>query len=351
MFRHTLVFLFGLCLANTASASWADPLFEELSRDFGTVPRGPTLTHPFRLTNKTRTPLHIAGVRVSCGCTSASILREDLEPGQSTAILAQMDTRRFLGEKSVTIYVTFDRPQWDEVHLVVHANSREDIMLTPDSLAFPAMRRGTSPTASLSVSFLGSPWRIVGVQSESNYVIPTLKETSHTENGDVSYQLNARIRPDVPAGKWYTDIWLTTNNPAVPRLRVPLTVEVQTALTVSPSLAALGAVKAGETVERKVVVRGGKPFRILAIKGADGQLVVQDSTRESKPVHVLSLVLKAHQAGEQTWNLRVLTDMKEDSEVQFQAQARVLPNAAAAAAEVRPTEPRQEAGPSLSNQE
>src|SRR6266404_3700461 len=69
MVRYSLVILLGLCSASSAWASWADGLFDELSRDFGSVPRGPTLQHPFRLVNRTGSHLHIASVRVSCGCT------------------------------------------------------------------------------------------------------------------------------------------------------------------------------------------------------------------------------------------------------------------------------------------
>jgi hypothetical protein len=311
--------------AGSVSASWSDSMFEELHRDFGTVPRGPTLTHPFRLTNKTNTPIHIANVRVSCGCTSATALQDELAPGQSTAILANMDTRRFIGTKSVTIYVSFDRPQWDEVHLVVSANSRDDVLLTPDSLAFGQMRRGNSPTSNLSVSFLGnSQWRITEVHSESNYVVPQLKETRR-DDGEVVYQLAAHIREDVPVGKWYTDIWLTTNNPSTPRVRVPLTVEVQTALTVSPPTAALGQIKTGETVERKVVVRGAKPFRVIGVRGVDNQITIQDNAKEPKPLHVLTVKFKASKVGDQNFNIHVFTDMREDSEVEFQAKASVVP--------------------------
>jgi hypothetical protein len=324
MFRYSLILLVGLSVVGNASAGWADGMFDELQRDFGSVPRGPTLTHPFRVTNKTSNPIHIAGVRVSCGCVSATAMQEELAPGQSTAILANMDTRRFTGPKSVTIYVSFDRPQWDEVLLVVQANGRDDVMLTPESMAFGQMRRGGAPTMNLNVSFLNSPHcRIQDVRSDSNYVLPSIKETRR-DDGEVAYQLTAKIRQDVPVGKWYTDIWLTTNNPSTPRVRVPLTVEVQTALSVSPPSALLGEVKSGETAERKVVVRGSKPFRIIGVRGTDNQIAIQDSAGEAKPVHVLTVKFKAAKAGEQTWNIHVYTDMKEDAEVEFQAKVTVV---------------------------
>src|SRR5690348_8460301 len=175
--RFSLVVLLGLGTAGSASASWADALFDELSRDFGSVPRGPTLTHPFRLVNKTKQNVHIASVRVSCGCTSARALQEFLAPGQETAILVQMDTRRFQYTKNVTIFVQFDQPSWQEVRLWVQANSRDDVTVIPESLAFGTIKRGGSPTAGVTISFLGGGnWRILGVRSDSNYVQPKVRE-------------------------------------------------------------------------------------------------------------------------------------------------------------------------------
>ena len=81
----------GFALAGSAgAASWADSMFTELSKDFGSVPRGPTLTHPFRLVNNTGRAVRIVGVRVSCGCVSARALQQTLAPGQETAVLATM---------------------------------------------------------------------------------------------------------------------------------------------------------------------------------------------------------------------------------------------------------------------
>ena len=49
----------------THAATWAEGMFEDLARDFGSVPRGPMLTHPYRLTNNTGQTVRITSVRVS----------------------------------------------------------------------------------------------------------------------------------------------------------------------------------------------------------------------------------------------------------------------------------------------
>jgi len=118
MIRHSILAVAALvAVAGFAPAQTAATFFEQNSHDFGSVPRGPLLTHYYRLTNKSQAPVHIAGVRVSCGCVAATAVQNQLQPGESTSIYATMDTRRFTGAKQVTIFVTFDRPAWDEVHL------------------------------------------------------------------------------------------------------------------------------------------------------------------------------------------------------------------------------------------
>jgi Protein of unknown function (DUF1573) len=326
MFRYSLVCLFGLWAAAPALASpWADGLFDDLGRDFGAVPRGPLLTHPFRLVNNTGAAVHIGGVRVSCGCTLVRALQYDLAPGQETVILAQMDTTRFLGSKLVTIFVTFDQPRFDEVRLWVQANSRDDVTVMPNTLAMGRVKRTMSPTASTTISFLGNAnWLITGIASESNYIQPVCKMVRR-DGFEVAYQLTARVRPDTPVGKWYTDLWLTTNNPATPRVRVPLTVDIESALTISPETVVLGQVKAGKEAERKVIVRGLQPFRITRIQGTDKQLAVRDSTPAAKEVHVLTVTLHGNQLGAVSRTFRVSTDLLGENDLEFTAQAQVIP--------------------------
>jgi hypothetical protein len=324
MLRNTLILLGTLCLAAPASAaSWADAMFDDLSKDFGSVPRGPAVAHPFRLTNNTGQYVHISGVRVSCGCTTANAEETDVAPGKSTVINASMDTRRFIGHKAVTVYVTLDQPQWAEVRLLVQANGRDDINVSPEAVALGQAKRGSKPRGSVNVTFYGnSEAQITGVERESNYILTAVKETRR-EGGEVSYEVTAAIRSDCPVGKWYSDLWLKTNNPSMPRVRLPLTVEIQPPLTVSGGTVALGTVKPGGKAEKKVIVRGSTPFKITRVQGTDEQLTVKDNTDGSKEVHVLTVIFKPTKPGELDRKLKVITDLKDEGEVEFETTARV----------------------------
>ncbi len=326
LLRYSLVVLVGLCTTGPAlSATWADALFEEFSKDFGSVPRGPTLSHPFRVVNNTRVPVHIASVRVSCGCVTATALQEYLQPGESTHILARMDTTRFTGLKTVTIYVQFNQPAFEEVRLWVQANGRNDFAVAPDTLAFGQLKRGGMPAVSVLLSFYGnSDTQVTEVKCESNYIQPRVQEVRRQES-EVTYQLSARLRGDAPVGKWYTDVWLKTNNPGMPPIRVPLTVEIESALSISPEVITLGPVKSRAESERRVIVRGVTPFKITKVEGTDDQLLVRDSTPQAKAVHVLTVKLKAGQPGELNKTLRVLTDLADDNKIDFHVNAVIVP--------------------------
>jgi hypothetical protein len=321
MFRNILSFFATVLLAAPVCAdTWAESLFQQRFKDFGDVPRGPVLVHAFPISNQTNQAVHISSVRVSCGCVSASVAQDRLAPGESSSIQAHMDTRRFTGHKSVTIFVQFDQPQWEEVRLTVQANGREDIQINPESLAFGRVKKGSSPSMSINLNVPG--FAITDVETESNYIQAAVKE-QQGNSGESAYQVTATIRNDAPAGKWYSDLWLKTNSPSVPKIRVPLTVEIEPALSLSSSAVALGRVQPGDQAERKVVLRGAKPFKIIRIEGADDRWTIEDTTKESKPVHILLIKLKDADAGDAAKKFRIFTDLDEDADIELTAQAQV----------------------------
>lgn len=326
MLRYCLVVAAGLWAAAPAlSATWADALFDEFSKDFGSVPRGPTQKHSFRVVNNTRGNVRIASIRPSCGCVSTEVGKTQLKPGEVTHITALMDTTRFTGPRTVTIYVQFDQPAFEEVRLWVQANARNDFALTPDTLAFGHIKRGGTPTASVQIFFYGSnETAITEVKCESNYIKPRVREVRRLDS-EVVYELTARLRADTPVGKWYTDVWLKTNNPGMPQFRVPLTVEIESALSVSPETVVFGPIKTKTEGEKRVIVRGVKPFKIVKVIGADEQLSVRDNTTEARPIHVLTIKLKAGKPGEWRKSLRVLTDLAADNKIDFRVHARITP--------------------------
>jgi len=224
MSRFAVVVAGALAAAGAARADFTE-LFDGAACDFGAVPRGSLQTHNFWVTNRTEGNVRIAGLRVSCGCVSATALQGELAPGQSTAVVAQMDTGRFSGHRAVTVFVQFDQPRWEEVRLTVQANSRDDLLLIPETLDLGKVKKGKEATGSVRLTILGGSYNVTGAQSSSKFVSGDCQVASR-DDGRVTFEVKAKLQPGLAVGNWTTDIWLTTDNPSLPKVRVPVSVEV-----------------------------------------------------------------------------------------------------------------------------
>jgi hypothetical protein len=326
--RHSVLWLAlaGLVLSCSAATAGQATLFNEVTKDFGSVPKGTLLTHQFRLSNPTRAPLHVAKLRTSCNCATAALAQNDVPPGESTVLAITIDTHKFSGHRTFTIYVDIDRPFVEEARLVLQAVSREDVMLNPGRLDFGRIKKGTPAKAAVAIEYHGPlAWSLTAIENSNGYLKPQVDEVSRL-SGQVTYQLTVQLREDLPVGDWHAEVWLRTNDPATPRIRVPLVVYVESALTVTPAEVAVGAVKPGTQSDRKVVVRSAQPFKILAVEGADDRVQVSGQTADSKPVHVLKVTVTAGaQPEELLRKLKIKTDLAQEGEAEFTVQAQIVP--------------------------
>jgi len=221
-----------------AAPAWAGAadLFPDKVKDFGVSPRGTILVHYFRFTNTTGQPLQLGQPRVSCGCVSAYILKNQIAPGETTAVVAQMDPRRIptpYTTKSVTVYVPFFSPTVEEVSLRVQTVCRDDLIMSPDSLAFGTVQKGKGAKATTKVTLTSDPsWQVTAAESTGGYVKVEVKQESRV-GSQVTYEVTATLEKDCPAGNWTSDVYLTTNKADIPKLRIPVTVNVTNTVATS----------------------------------------------------------------------------------------------------------------------
>jgi hypothetical protein len=316
-------------VVGTAVPAWAGPgdLFAEKVMDFGVSPRGTILVHYFRFTNTTNQPLTLGNPRVSCGCVSAAVSTNRVAPGETAAVIAYMDTRRIPTPnvtKSVLVYVPFLAPAPEEVTLRVQTVARDDLMMSPDSLAFGTVKKGQGARVSTKVTFLSDPnWRITEATSTGGYIKAEFKEDSRS-GGLVTYEVTAVLDKDCPAGNWVSDINLKTSSAAVARLRIPVSVTVTASVAASPEAVSFGSVPLGTTPEKKVTLQGGAPFKILEIKGVDEQLKAVIEKSEASPVHTIVFAANPKSAGGFTRKVEIVTDSKEQPKIIVPVTAKVV---------------------------
>lgn len=325
MLRYCVVLAVSLLAVQTASASWADKMFDELSKDFGSVPRGPMLKHYFKVTNNTKETGH--------DLQRPGVVRLHQRDRPQVVFETRQGNAHLRHDGHDPVRRSQDR---DDFRAVFHAQFRGSAALGPGQRpqrfrrcprysgdGFDQARQ--QPKHAVVVTFYGMPdTKITEVKTESNYIQTEVKAIK-TEGGEAAFELKASLRSDTPTGKWYSDVWLKTNNPSIPQLRVPLTVEVESALSVSPDLVSIGQLKVEAESERRVVIRGAQPFKITEIEGTDDVLSVKDSTEEAKPIHVLTVKFKPTASGELKRKIKVKTDLKEENVIDFQVTATVMP--------------------------
>ena len=100
-----------------------------------------------------------------------------------------MDTNRFQHDKSSTVTVTFDQPQYAVVTIPVKVYIRTDVVLTPGSINFGAVDHGTGQERKIELTYAGDPnWSITKVITNNEYLKAQAKQTARKRAG--------RLRPD-----------------------------------------------------------------------------------------------------------------------------------------------------------
>lgn len=305
------------------AAEWAGKMFEVTSHDFGTLARGVKAQHRFKLTNLYEEDVHISGVRSSCGCTTPQVTKNDLATFETAEIVADFNTRAFMGHKSATLTVSFDKPFSAEVQLHVNGFIRSDVVLQPGELDFGTVDLGVPAEKRMTISYAGrQDWQLFDVKSAYPHFECELLSPTRS-GGKVSYELLVRLTKDAPAGYINDQLILVTNDEHATELPVEVHGRVASSLTVSPASLFMGMVQPGHKVTKQLVVRSRKPFRILSIECEDDSFQVE-ATGQRKAVHLLPVVFTASDhSGKVSQKISITTD-QGDNALQCMAYAQVV---------------------------
>ncbi|PHR98262.1 MAG: hypothetical protein COA78_26400 [Blastopirellula sp.] len=312
MFRKLsiTIAIFAFSCANVSAQDWAKKMFTVTSHDFGTVARGSKTVFRFEIQNKYEEDLHISGVRTSCGCTTPSIENATLKTWEKGAIVAKFNTNSFLGSKDATITVTIDKPFRAEVQLSVKGTIRGDVVLTPGLIQLGNVEQGETATSKVHIAYAGkSNWQIVDVRSANPALAVELVQTNRSA-GRAGYDLVVRLKEGAPVGFIQGPLTIVTNDSYNPNISLAIEGKINSAVTVSPAALSLGELTVGETVQKKIIVRAKKPFKITSIKCEDKCFEFGDLPKEAKKLHFLPVTFTAgEKPGKITGKIVIETDI------------------------------------------
>jgi hypothetical protein len=93
--------------------------FEYTEYNFGTKTEGEEVSHDFILTNIGKSMLYIRKLKSSCGCTAVKPEKEELNPGESTAVKVIFRTRGKIGNQKPSIDVILNDPTQAKITLTL----------------------------------------------------------------------------------------------------------------------------------------------------------------------------------------------------------------------------------------
>ncbi|MEL7338033.1 MAG: DUF1573 domain-containing protein, partial [Planctomycetota bacterium] len=289
VFAGVLVAVMTIVLpsATASAAAWADQLFPVKMHDFGTVAVAAKTEFVFPVVNTTNQTIRIRGVRASCGCTTPIVETPSIPPNGSGSIRARFNTRTFKGKKGATLTVVLDQPQYAEVRLRVDGYIRSDMVFHPGELNFGTFAVGSVQNKDAKLYYAGRPdWQIVGIESPHSWMKPAASLTKRDARM-ATYELSVELAEDAPTGYFQEEVVVVTNDRAMPRVPFLVTGQVRSMLSVSPAALTLGVMEAGQTVTKRLIVRGVQPFVVDTID-LPGWTVECKPSADAKSMHVLT---------------------------------------------------------------
>ncbi len=300
--------IFVMVCRSLAAQSWAAKMFRETEHDFGVVARGATVVHRFELQNIYKEDVHIAAVRSSCGCTTPEVTVRDLKTWEKSEIVAVLNTHSFLGARSATITVVFDKPYYAEVQLHVSAYIRSDVVCQPGIVRFSDVQKGESAEVAVDIAYAGRPdWQIVDVCSACRFLEVELREVLR-QGGQVRYRMVVRLKPDTPVGHFNDELLIVTDDRI--RQTIPLAVEgyVRTPLTASPSPLVLFAATTGQTTAKRLLVRSQTPCRIRSVAADQDGFIFEFNSDTPKTAHFVTVRWTGETSQRVETMLHIITD-------------------------------------------
>ena len=308
---------------------WLNLVFPNREHNFGTVARGSKVHHTFKVVNTLPQEIHIATFRPKCGCTDVKLGAQTIPPGTQTVIEAVVDTTKFVGHKESGLTLVIDRPVFQEIDFRLSCFIRGDITLTPGEVNFGVVNRAAGKAEDLSLLYVGAQpdWAVTKMQTLSPHVSARLTEQPRSPGGSqVTYALSVTLNPSAPVGILKDEITLHTNDPTSPTIPVSVSAIVQSNVTVTPSVMALGQVRAGETLERTILVRSTQPFQVVGSKSNRPEISLAPPSDKAAPLHQVKATFKAPpQPGPFHAVIEVETDVKGEPPAKVNAFATIVP--------------------------
>lgn len=324
---RSLAVTFAVLIAAAPAASakpWAEKMFAVRTHDFGHVARGAKAEFAFEIQNLYEEEVHIVDVKTSCGCTTPSVSKNTLKTWEKGTVVATLNTRSFVGQRTSTLTVVIDKPFHAEVALNISGTIHSDVDFQPGVVALGQVEQGAGAEQEVLVTYRGrGPWQISDVRSACNHLEVELGEPLK-QPGQITYKMVVRLKADAPPGMVNEQLTVVTSDKSMPTISLPIEGRVAPPLSVSPSPLLFGALAPGQNATKQLVITGKQPFKLLSIASEPAGLEFRAVPDLVKKVHLVPVTITApQQAGEHAYAITIETDLPQGGKTTTQARVTI----------------------------
>jgi hypothetical protein len=281
----------------------------ERHHDFGRIAQNSSATYRFKLENRGDAPLHITGVKATCGCTSTVSGKDLLAPGEDTEIEVTYHSAGTPGPVHKTVEVSSDDPAQAVLALDFDAEVKGAATLSQGRVLFLDLTAKSRARASVKItSETGKPIDISDVDLSP---APWLGVRTRVNDREAWVDLDllaAKLPPGKLSGVDTIGLHVANPNASV----VPLLVQWQRR---APVLAVPAQVAwddiAGHSMNAELQLHrpDHKPFRILSVRSSNPLVTVAGWDGKAAPLQKLQVLLSAKTpAGEYQETLFLVLD-------------------------------------------
>ncbi len=204
-------------------ASKARIKFESDLFDFGSIPRGSTVSHVFKFRNVGEDTLKITAVKPTCGCTTAPLSSNEIAPGQEANIKATFNSQKFNGRVTKQIYVDSSDPISPYLKVSFSATINDPLQtvtVSPLEADMGTVQKGKTAQAKvglLNTADAGAEFTIVETSLSLKAVL-SKKTLGPNESAELSIDLASQDA----VGEFHESITIETTGSEAKRFSVPV---------------------------------------------------------------------------------------------------------------------------------
>lgn len=244
--------------------------------DFGRLDNTNIVTHTFVLTNAGAATLNIGDIRASCGCTVATVSRQQVEPGGTADLTAKLNLAGRRGQQMKSITVASNDPVTPMLQLWMKGFAVVDVGLEPAYVNFGQIATNTERQIDVELLTRDPSVCIKSVSGATDrFQAEILRDAAGVAN-----RLRIRAVAPFPAGFTRTDLVVATTHPKFPELRLPVSALVPEPVYVIPKYVLIRGAANAQPSRRAFLVRPGAAaaFNLLGVDVPDERIQVQTET-------------------------------------------------------------------------